>query len=379
MFRKDVRESFAVKNKLLNTIFSLISGKPTGNEYRFSINNPMFVVLFNIVVLISLVLCIVVLGNIDSLFKYLLYLYVSVLICGVFRVFQVTHMHHCIHGSFFKSNKINNLYADIISGLIFVQNRKAYKKDHIAHHKRKFFTTENDSDARALIYLGFLPGKSKRFYYIKVLLAIFSPIFHGKFLNTRLKGVFVGSLIITKILACFSALTITLFATLDFELTFFAVILPLFILYNYSALLQFLTEHLWLTRDSAPVNLDEYLVRCWGRFCGIEKRPGFIGTTLWLLHLLFAAIPFRFGCLVSDLPAHDWHHVCGYLKHNPASWNEGVYLRQGAIDNGDKLGLAQREIWGLLDALDRVFSGLESSTIGASEECQSCDQLLSEV
>lgn len=84
---------------------------------------------------------------------------------------------------------------------------------------------------------------------------------------------------------------------------------------------------------------------------------------MWTSHFVFLSVPLRFGCLVSDLPVHDWHHLAARVKQRSANWGSGIYLRQEAIENGDIIGFNDREVWGLKNALNLVFNGLKNSQI----------------
>ena len=138
-----------------------------------------------------------------------------------------------------------------------------------------------------------------------------------------------------------------------------------------SALLQFASEHRWLLNQKGPGrDPDKYAERSQGRFCGealpSPDLPGphrFISLAGWATRLLLIHAPVRFGVLVGDLPAHDWHHVVGLLRHDPHDWGDAIFERQRAIDEGDVYRLAEREKWGIVAALDWVFDGLARAEV----------------
>lgn len=132
-----------------------------------------------------------------------------------------------------------------------------------------------------------------------------------------------------------------------------ALWLPLTVLYQISALLQFVTEHVWLVGEAPGADARAYAERCHGRFCG-ERVPGTDGTPssvrLWMAwwgRTLFVHLPTRMAVLVGDLPALDWHHLVTALGHNAADWPQAIYERQRAIDNCLSTGMETRELWGI--------------------------------
>ncbi|MEX8323909.1 hypothetical protein AB6W50_27505, partial [Klebsiella pneumoniae] len=79
-----------------------------------------------------------------------------IVLVGILRKLQVTHLHHAIHNRLFYSTALNNVYAKLIPSIIFVQNGREYKKEHLAHHNADIFTTKQDADAAFLAQLGFI-------------------------------------------------------------------------------------------------------------------------------------------------------------------------------------------------------------------------------
>lgn len=363
-FRSRVRETFP-QGPLVDKVMTCISGKPlSGQQVTLKITNRQYVA-FSWIVLSTLFMLEGLTGKLVgySAAGTFFSTYIAVLICGCYRSLQVTHMHHCVHSAMFRSARRNRLYADMISGVLMVQNFDEYKSDHLGHHRKTVFTTEEDADAAFMLSLGFKPGLTVSQYWLKLITTIVSPKFHLVFLRSRIQSAVIRSGWRTKIWAAGGTTFSIFLTTLDWKLALFVIWLPMFPFYHVSALLQFLTEHAWLTTKGAPKDGSDYQSRCWGRFCGIPRKPGCLNDALWFLHVMFFAVPTRFGCWVSDLPAHDWHHLCGKLRHDSRDWRNAIYLRQRAIDKGDHLGLGGRELWGLRDALNQSFSGLSEISL----------------
>jgi len=156
---------------------------------------------------------------------------------------------------------------------------------------------------------------------------------------------------------------------------FVAVWLPFFLIYHVNALLQFLTEHIWLTTEYAPSNNEEYAELCLGRFCGeaTPKDNSIYQWSKWWLRTIFFHLPLRLGVLVGDLPAHDWHRLCGFVKDRPNKWTKAIYARQKAIDEGRSMGMERREFWGLFNMLNHVFCAMANAPKQFKEEVYGLD------
>jgi hypothetical protein len=140
-----------------------------------------------------------------------------------------------------------------------------------------------------------------------------------------------------------------------------AIWLPFTALYQMSALIQFATEHVWMTSGAPDSHAQAYAQRCHGRFCG-EQVPG-AGSTqaslrawlTWWTRTICIHIPTRVAVLVGDLPAHDWHHLVAAVGHSPRSWPIAIYERQRAIDSGNGAGMDERELWGIGEMIRYVL------------------------
>jgi fatty acid desaturase len=295
----------------------------------------------------------------------------TIITTGRLRNQAVTFGHHAVHGAIFKSSKLNRLVAEIASTVTLAQNPDDYKRDHVGgHHRRSIFTTANDPDAAFLLELSFRPRMKKAETKRQMLRTLFSPRFHALFFKARARSAWVtASWRHRAMVAAWLSLIATAAATMPLPAFIVAIALPLGPLYHASALLQFASEHRWLVTKVGPSkDLDAYLERCAGRFSG-EPLPSRTLTGAakamawagWVLRTLFVHAPWRFGVVVGDLPAHDWHHFIGLLKHDPHTWQDAIFERQRAIDEGDGLRLADRELWGPFAAIDWVCEGLENA------------------
>jgi hypothetical protein len=146
-----------------------------------------------------------------------------------------------------------------------------------------------------------------------------------------------------------------------------AIWIPLTLLYQTSALLQFTTEHIWMTSKAPLTDTVEYAKRCHGRFSG-ERVPSSeltLGSARewmgWWCRLMLIHIPVRMSILVGDLPAHDWHHMTSMVKHNATDWSNAIFMRQRAIDNAESAGMEHRELWGIGEMVNYVLDQMSGA------------------
>ena len=373
MFQKGVRESMNRVPDLWQPILTWLTGKPLKESEKSYFFPKTADIAITPLIGILAIQILASLAEWDTPAAWPLIFALWIVLVGILRKLQVTHLHHAIHNRLFYSTALNNVYAKLIPSIIFVQNGREYKKEHLAHHNADIFTTKQDADAAFLAQLGFIPGRTRKELWQTLWITVLSPAFHALFLQARLKSILIQKKSYELALAwTMVAVHLVLAFLLGLKAYLIAVFIPMTILYHISALLQFLTEHAWDVAGSAPTDWDAYAARCWGRFCGelYPKRSGngLIGTlrhtaqiAMWSVRMLIIHAPVRLGCLVSDLPAHDWHHLAHLAGQNSRHWPRSLYLRQAAIACGDRPGFAKRELWGISNMIEHQFRWLESA------------------
>ena len=291
---------------------------------------------------------------------------VALYLTGYLRKAQVVYGHHAIHGALFKSRgKINAYAAQCLTIFALAQNETEYEREHLDHHRRSIFTTLLDADAALLYEFGIRPGNPIDALKLTLLKTLCSPRFHLWFLKARL----LSNLRRPLAGRCFALAWMMLLILgapprFGFVPTLIAIWLPYTILYQMSALLQFATEHVWLSDGPACVQTRTYAERSHGRFCG-ERLPGGKGMRAsirewltWWARTLCLHLPVRLSVLVGDLPAHDWHHLASSIGHSSIAWPLALYERQRAIDSGQAAGMDDREIWGLFAMVEHVLQSM---------------------
>ncbi len=284
-----------------------------------------------------------------------------ILMTGGLRSLQLVYGHHAVHNALSKNKLINNVCAIACTTIPLVMNENDYRHTHISHHKFKTFCTSDDDDSKFLMQLGFRPGLSRRQLWMRFLLAPINPVFHWRFLVGRFRSNFTASSVSQTKRLCnliwFGAISIY---SLIYGLQAFLllILIPMFFLYNFSALINFMTEHSWMNEDGAVRSQEQYNSKCWGRFCG-QRYPiqgRWWNKVGWWTLMLFYHLPVRLFALVGDVTVHDVHHLYSYPK-NRFEWVYDIYRRQFLLAN-DPHGMADRELWGLYKTIDSVFVGM---------------------
>lgn len=278
------------------------------------------------------------------------------------RVLQVTIMHHAVHKNFSRNPRVDRILSEAISAALIIQDFQAYRKDHVGTHHTKHIATIDDPDLKFILALGFRPGMTRRELWRRLALTPFSIRFHRLFLSARIRANFGRDISLPRRFAsaalCAILLTPVLLTGTWLELLF-SWVFPMTVLYHVSALLQFMSEHKWLRVDMPGETRKLTLARLTaGRFMGepapIIKSRGLaaiLAWARWLSRMAVIHLPARVFVIVSDLPAHDWHH-----RHAYHDWTAAAYERQRDLEAGcPGWPEVYTEVWGLRNAIDAVF------------------------
>ena len=365
--RLSVRESYLRFPTWTQPFWTLLTGKPLPGEQPLSrLPAPLAMGLELAIAVLACVLHLRLLCATETSLRlagYALTPVFALYLTGALRKMQVVYGHHAIHGTLFKQRSKANAYAArALTIFALSQNEVEYEQDHLDHHRRTIFTTLHDADAALLYACGVRPGKSLDELNRALLFTLVSPRYHLWFLKARL----ISNLRRPTLERAIAFVWMTLiFVALPMQYGLvtacLALWLPLTVLYQMSALLQFATEHVWLTGEAPGANAQAYAQRCHGRFSG-ERVPGADGTPVsmrtwlaWWTRTLCLHVPTRMAVLVGDLPAHDWHHLVAAVGHSTSQWPQAIYERQRAIDSGNSAGMEDRELWGMGDMVRYVL------------------------
>jgi hypothetical protein len=103
--------------------------------------------------------------------------------------------------------------------------------------------------------------------------------------------------------------------------------------------------------------------KCWAIFCGAqvpEKQKNVVYDLwvwfVWVIHMLIHLI-IRLTVLPGDIVTHDFHHRHPYSKE----WKNYSFARQEDIEQLNKKWPPYTEVWGLFNAIDKVFISMSKS------------------
>jgi len=277
------------------------------------------------------------------------------------RLLILTIAHQGAHLRFCYSKRLNQLVHDCLTTIICSQNYDSYRYDHFhVHHGIKTFGTLEDPVLSFIRQLGFDGDLSKPQLWRKLVLTCASPYFHGVYLFNRLRHNFVGGRIIRRCMACVWWGSIIGLLAWCPHLILPVVVgygIPVLLLYNASAFLELICEHVWMRpiADTDAFGHQRITELCWGRFCGEAVPAGerYGAWIRWGVRMLFYHLPCRMLVLAGDAPQHDFHHVVP----NGWRWTVSAYERRDTIATGK---MEDREVWGLLEAIDIVFDNLST-------------------
>lgn len=279
------------------------------------------------------------------------------------RYVVATIIHHGVHGHLFKSQRANKILCEILSTIFIVQPYESYRQFHVYEHHGSAFSTFEDRDLAAIYQLGFKPGKTVRQLYLNLLLTLFSPVFHLKFLLGRMKSNLIDLPLWRQAMSlCWWGVLVCLAVKLGAAFFLLNVLIPFVVVYQMASLLHLLTEHTWCLRQQGESVRDSHIKNCLGRFCGSACPPELslrcsAEWVRWALIHLFFHLPCRMLIVQGSLVCHDWHHRFGSVRqwYDYARLREKHRLKLEAEGKNDYI-----DIWGIQHALRYVFNQLSA-------------------
>jgi len=275
----------------------------------------------------------------------LVVLSVSVTVSGA-RFGQTNLLHQIAHGHFCGRPRLDRLVGHGLSMLLLLPPLDQYAAAHIVHHSE--VGTLNDPDFAVLRLLGLEAGSPTKVLVRRLILALVNPRTHLTFFRTRvLDHLRHGVLRALVFLLVQGALVATVVHAGGLTGWVLGCGLP-WVLFNVSAILQVLTEHVWLCEheDEAPSAHRRHLTV--GRFMGEMPPEGdAISSPVewagWWLRLLTVHLGARVLVVQGPLPGHDEHHANAMSDE----WPNAIFLREANRERRVYLG-----VWGLRAAID---------------------------
>lgn len=260
--------------------------------------------------------------------------------------------HYAGHAAITGRKRFDKILGDVLSLSVLSPNMDDYAQGHNRdHHGKMGIETLEDPDIGLMQLMGFETGRSRRFYWLRFLLALASPRYHLLYTLLRLRSTLVTAPVWRMAAAwlllgglLYGAYRLDAWGTLAL-----AWLVPIGPLYAFSAALQFPSEHMWLAPRQPGEDRRAYLLRVsHGRFFlvpapGSGRLSAWCGWAVQMLPHLFARL---FVC-VSILPAHDYHHRFASRK----DWPMEPFLCQADQDSGS----VYRDYYGIREPTAALF------------------------
>ncbi|ETW98487.1 MAG: hypothetical protein ETSY1_18565 [Candidatus Entotheonella factor] len=164
------------------------------------------------------------------------------------RKAQLVICHHAVHANLTGNKLYDKAIFEGLSTFLLIQDYHGYVQDHIRLHHGPALATLEDPDVKVLLRLGFLAGKDREWLWRHLYWTLCSPRCHGLFLRARLKANFMTAPAYRRVMAMVYVSMVfgTLLLIGGWLSWLFAWFIPIVFLYHVAAILQFLSEHLWL-------------------------------------------------------------------------------------------------------------------------------------
>jgi fatty acid desaturase len=350
----NIRETYDVFPRWSQPLWTFITGKPAADERPLVSPSGWTYLFISLLVFAGGVagsFAVLMLGH--GLWRLLLLGTVGCTLYGS-RLLILTIAHQCAHLRFCRSKRLNRIVHDCLSTVVCSQNYDAYRYDHFRlHHGLHTFGTSQDPVLTFIRQLGFTENLSRRQLWHKLWLTCISPAFHGRYLRNRLRyNFFDGRKARRGLAALWWSAVVGLVVWRPDLLVPVAVgyLLPVLVLYNVSAFLELICEHVWMRPIASSSPRERITELIWGRFCGdaVPKEKQALAWLRWGARLLFYHLPCRMFVLTGDAPQHDFHHVVP----NGRRWMMSAYERRDTVAARN---MEDREVWGLFAAIDIVF------------------------
>ena len=286
----------------------------------------------------------------------------ALLIVAMSRRLAAVVIHQAVHNRLSGNELFDMLIGEFCSIITLSQDYHSYKKDHCkTHHAPDSFATERDPILIFLTKSGVKPGLTAQELRLSFWLCLVSPLFHIKFILKRLAyNINSTKPIRTAISLSYYCLVGWLIIEQQNYSAFIFIFLALVILYQISAFIEIISEHLWYGNLENRKNTPYFYADIsWGRFCGLQYPVKRNNLFMWYVCNLAYHLPVRLFILVGDLPQHDFHHRHPIV----VNWVNAAQLRNDAILKIQEEEPPYLEVWGIHNAIGIVFDQLALSPV----------------
>jgi len=361
---ENIRESMRVLPGFMQPFLTWLAGRPLPDEKPWPLNwkHHLASALLSVAVGISLSLVAAI-----QLGWWLILLYPGwLLTTHSVRKLRAVISHQCSHANFSGNEKFDHAIGELTSIVFLTQSYSAYAKEHIqGHHSKKHMTLEDPTVAFIFMMLGGRAGVPKRELWRRFYGCIWNPLFHLKFIRTRLSSAFRGrpNLHRAGIVLFWGGLIALTALTGEWLIFVLAWLIPLTVVLHVSECYRLAGRHIFPTVLSVRGRniLAAYTN---GIFLGdrvpgreLSFLPRMAAWAKWWLRLAFVHLPGRLLVVVGDAPAHDFHH----RFPNTPDWADYIHAREKLVREPLEGWPDFTEVWGVWAAVDACFESLSQA------------------
>ena len=282
------------------------------------------------------------------------------------RTNDLNAFHEAAHGTFCRTQWINDMVGELIGAIRVSQNFLSYTPEHSRdHHSAKFTTLGDPTFAFLVKGMGLRPGMTLRQAWTQTLKCLLSPRFHARMTASRLKSYVVGASWLHWVLAtAYLTALVWAVATWGWATVFVAWGLPLSIGINQVITIRSLVEHVFPPADTHGRRRREVLAGCTHDvFCGSAAPPTDLPTARYLAALTWWGtktvcyhLPARLLIVPGEASTHSYHHRHPKL----CDWYNYIFNRQqDVVDGHPGWESDYTEVWGLIRAINETFRTLQ--------------------
>ncbi|MGW3471692.1 hypothetical protein ACWDKQ_25260 [Saccharopolyspora sp. NPDC000995] len=360
----DPRETMRVLPGFLQPALTWLTGKPLGDQRPWQLTplHHLWASVLPIVAGIALGAAVVGAG------WWMLLLPASWLMTthGI-RKLRVMIVHQCSHANFLRRKQIDTAIGSAITLLLVTQEYGEYKSEHVSdHHSSNHMTLKDPTVQFLILVLGMRVGMTRRQLWRRMLAGVFSPRLQAKATYSRIASHLRGTAAWYR--ALFLALVggqLMVVIALGIWVEYLVVwVFPLMFLFNAAATIRLSSRHIFPARGPVRKGRATLAGYTHGVFFG-EAAPGpdvsgvrrVLSWSRWWLRMLFMHLPARLFVFVGDGPCHDYHHRFPRSR----DWANYIFARHRDIAAGHPGWPPYTEVWGLVAAINAVFTTLSAA------------------
>jgi hypothetical protein len=355
----------------LQWVLTWLSGCPLPGQMPAFKRPPITQVADTIGVFLVLMVVGIILLKIDNPIAYIGLPLIWLIATGRARKSFITIAHQAVHAQLLTvRNKrarelLNQAIGEVIGVLFWVPSPDKYFQSHVrSHHKLLELATPLDQDGVSLFRLGFLPGKSKRDYWVLLAKHLANPLFYIREMFVRIRLRLLSSSPLQRLASWVFLVSLlgTAYSYNGWQALMLVYCVPVFIGFSFSGLIQGLGEHGWGVRMDIVGKNERVLQVSQGRFLfDAFPAPGSsIAQLVWWSRLITYHLPARIAILNGDVQHHDWHHC------DPRSlrWTESAYARADSIGQfAADQHCTPTHSWSVLESLERSFDSMSQAPL----------------